>query len=203
MQNRPVLPVERSALRREKIAAREALAAEEHSRLSQLIEARLTTLLQRCQPRLLGFCWPFRAEFDCRPLVSRLIAAGMQACLPRVVTPDAALQFCAWRPDSKMLVDRHGIHYPASCETRTPDVLLMPVNAFDVAGYRLGYGGGYFDRTLAELAAVSLQPLTIGVGFELARVDSIFPAPHDIPLDAVVTDAGVETFSARLRGALN
>lgn len=159
--------------------------------------------MQRCQPRRLGFCWPFRAEFDCRPLVSRLIAGGTKACLPQVVAPAEALRFCVWRPGSEMLIDRHGIHYPASCETITPDMLLMPVNAFDAAGYRLGYGGGYFDRTLAELAAQSLRPLAIGIGFELARVSSIFPAPHDIPLDAVVTEAGMQVFSARLGRALN
>lgn len=203
LESRPVFSVERSALRRARIAAREALPPEEHSRLSQFVETHLDGLMQRCQPRRLGFCWPFRAEFDCRPLVSRLIADGAQACLPQVMTPAAALRFCVWRPGGEMLIDRHGIHYPASCETITPDVLLMPVNAFDAAGYRLGYGGGYFDRTLAELAARSLRPLSIGVGFELARVPSIFPAPYDIPLDAVVTEAGMQVFSARLERALN
>ncbi|MCX7176424.1 MAG: 5-formyltetrahydrofolate cyclo-ligase [Proteobacteria bacterium] len=198
MESRPVCSVERSALRREKIAAREALPAEEHGRLSTAIEAHLAGLLQRCRPSRLGFCWPIRAEFDCRPLVTRLIATGVQACLPRVMTPDAALKFCAWRPDSEMLIDRYGIHYPASGEMLTPDVLLMPVNAFDAAGYRLGYGGGYFDRTLAELAALAQRPVAIGVGFELARVDSIYPGPHDMPLDAVVTELGIDSFPARL-----
>ncbi|MFA6310988.1 MAG: 5-formyltetrahydrofolate cyclo-ligase [Sterolibacterium sp.] len=198
MENRPAYVVERSALRREKIAAREALPHQEHHRLSVAIEGHLEALLQRCQPRMLAFCWPIRAEFDCRPLVARLIAAGGRACLPRVTAPETALAFCAWRPDSPMLIDRYGIHYPASGETVTPDVLLMPVNAFDAAGYRLGYGGGYFDRTLAELAALARQPLAIGVGFELARVASILPAPHDIPVDAVVTEAGIATFSARI-----
>lgn len=185
-------------MRREKIAAREALPPDEHRRLSIAIEGHLASLLQSCQPRMLGFCWPIRAEFDCRPLVARLIAAGGRACVPRVAAPETALKFCAWRPDSQMLVDRYGIHYPANGETVTPDVLLMPVNAFDAAGYRLGYGGGYFDRTLAELAALARQPLAIGVGFELARVASIFPAPHDMPLDAVVTEAGIVSISARL-----
>jgi len=199
LESSPVFSVERSALRREKIAAREALPAGEHQRLSNSIEAHLSVLLQSRQPRRLGFCWPFRSEFDCRPLVSRLIASGVEACLPRVMAPDAVLTFCAWQPDSKMLIDHYGIHYPASCALLTPDVLLMPVNAFDAAGYRLGYGGGYFDRTLAAFAALSMQPVTIGVGFELARVASIFPAMHDIPVDAVVTEAGVELFSSRMR----
>ena len=200
MESSPVFSVDRSTLRREKIAAREALPAAEHRRLSLSIEAHLTALLQSCRPRRLGFCWPIRGEFDCRPLVARLIASGVQACLPRVMAPDAPLEFRAWQPDSRMLVGQYGIHFPAGGESLTPDVLLMPVNAFDAAGYRLGYGGGYFDRTLAELSTLALRPLGIGVGFELARVASIFPAAHDMPLDAVVTEAGIEKFSNRLPG---
>ena len=200
VESSPVLSVERSAIRSAKIAAREALTARQHRRLSLAIEAHLAGLLQACRPRVLGFCWPFRAEFDCRPLVAKLIAAGIGACLPRVISPDAALEFRAWRPGSEMSIDRFGIHYPATGETLTPDVLLLPVNAFDPAGYRLGYGAGYFDRTLAELAGLALYPLAIGAGFELARVDSIFPAAHDIPLDAVVTEVGVEIFSTRMQG---
>ena len=69
-----------------------------------------------------------------------------------------------------------------------PQALLIPVNAFDVAGYRIGYGGGFFDRTLATTVPM---PLSIGVGFELARVDSIRPEAYDMPLDAMVTEAGV------------
>jgi len=184
-------------LRSEKIAAREALPPDQHQSLSQSIETHLVNLLQRCQPQVLGFCWPFRAEFDCRPLVIRLLATGVRACLPLVETAESPMKFRAWHTDSQMLVDRYGIHFPATGELLTPDMLLMPVNAFDNAGFRLGYGTGYFDRTLAELAAHGLRPLAIGVGFELARVASINPAAHDIPLDAVVTEAGVAAFSTR------
>ena len=184
-------------MRREKIAAREALPAQQHQGRSQAIEVHLARLLQHCQPRILAFCWPFRAEFDCRPLIERLLAAGVRSCLPLVSTAGAALEFRAWRPESAMAIDRYGIHYPAAGAMLVPDVLLLPVNAFDPAGYRLGYGAGYFDRTLAQYSAQGLQPLAIGVGFELARVPSIYPRAHDIPLDAVVTEAGADIFSAR------
>ncbi|MDD5175132.1 MAG: 5-formyltetrahydrofolate cyclo-ligase [Sterolibacterium sp.] len=194
--------VDRPALRRAKIAAREALPPAQHRNLSQAIDTHLANLLQRCQPRVLGFCWPFRAEFDCRPLVIRLLETGVRACLPLAETAETSLKFRAWRKDSEMLIDRYGIHFPAAGELLTPDVLLMPVNAFDNAGFRLGYGAGYFDRTLAELAANGLHPLAIGVGFELARVASINPAAHDIPLDAVVTENGATAFSTRARDLL-
>jgi 5,10-methenyltetrahydrofolate synthetase len=87
-----------------------------------------------------------------------------------------------------MTVDPYGIPIPATPPAPPPDVLLIPLVAFDAAGYRLGYGGGYFDRTLA---ALDPRPLSVGVGFELARVADLQPAPHDIPLDRIVTEAGV------------
>lgn len=185
----------RAALRSAGIAAREALSASEHRRLSLALEAHLQRLLQRCQPRIVGFCWPIRGEFDCRPLAAQLIELGVRCCLPRVAEYEKTMTFHAWRPDSAMVIDRYGIHTPSVGELLVPDLLLIPVNVFDAAGYRLGYGAGYFDRTLAALTP---RPLTIGVGFELARSASIDPAWHDIPLDAVVTEAGIEIFSARL-----
>ena len=69
--------------------------------------------------------------------------------------------------------------------------MLIPVNAFDAQGYRIGYGGGFFDRTLAALAQSSERPLAIGVGYALARVETTYPQAHDVPLDAVVTEVGV------------
>ena len=95
-----------------------------------------------------------------------------------------------------MVTDRYGIHYPASGDMLHPDLLLIPVNAFDAQGFRLGYGKGHFDHTLASLVP---RPLAIGVGFELARVASIHPQAHDIPMDAVVTENGTECFSQRAR----
>lgn len=86
-----------------------------------------------------------------------------------------------------MTTDRHGIPIPAGDGSLHPEVVLLPLVAFDADGYRIGYGGGYFDRTLA---AMSPRPLAIGVGFELARVDSTGPQAHDIRLDVIVTETG-------------
>ena len=182
----------RALLRRNGIAAREGLSAEQHARLSARIEAELTRLLVAQVPGVLGFCWPIRAEFDARPLVSRLLGHGWKACLPVLVGVGEAMSFRAWQPDAPMALDRYGIHYPAAGESLRPDILLMPVNAFDGQGYRIGYGGGYFDRTLA---AMNPRPLAVGLGFEVARVDSILPQPHDIRLDAMITESGVELFT--------
>ena len=114
-----------------------------------------------------------------------------QALLPVVVAPKTPLAFRAWTPQTPMVKDRYGIETPAEGEFVVPQALLIPVNAFDVAGYRIGYGGGFFDRTLATTVPM---PLSIGVGFELARLDSIHPEAHDQRLDAMVSEAGVFHF---------
>lgn len=183
----------RARLRRECIAAREAMPAVQRA----AHEARIRTLLWEWfspQPAgSVGFCWPIRAEVDCRPLILRLLAAGWQAVMPVVVDRAAPMRFRAWAPEVPMTRDPHGIPVPHSAEVPAPSVLLLPLVAYDETGYRLGYGGGYFDRTLAHCR---IRPVTIGVGYTLGHIDSIHPCAHDIPLDMVVTEAGLQCFSA-------
>ncbi len=181
----------RQALRRQGIERRMALPPATHAALS----TRVCALIQQHFPELAGlhvaFCWPYKNEPDLRPLMQSWLAEGnpgYAALLPVVIDADRALAFRAWTPDCTMCTDRYGIPTPSSGEFLTPDALLIPVNVFDARGYRIGYGGGYFDRTLASLQSTTL---TIGVGFELARVDSIEPEEHDLPLAAIVTEAGV------------
>lgn len=178
----------RAALRREKLAARMALDAITHLALSSRIEAHLAALLMPFPPQVLAFCAPVRSEFDARPLASLLIERGWRAAMPIVDTPDAPMSFRPWTPSSAMTIDRHGIPIPAESQTIRPAIVLLPLLAFDPRGFRLGYGGGYFDRTLATLVP---RPVAIGVGFELAQVPDIRPQAHDIPLDAVVTETGI------------
>ena len=194
------LATTRASLRREKIAAREALSAAQHAQLSASLGIHLADFLRHSPPTVLGFCWPYRGEFDCRPLVVTLLATGVRACLPWVKGEEEAMDFREWRPDSTLLTDRHGIPFPASGARLLPDLLLIPVNAFDAQGFRIGYGSGYFDRTLKSLDP---KPLSLGVGFELARVATIQPEIHDIPLDAVVTETGLELYSDRARSHIS
>jgi len=179
----------RTALRREKLAARTALDEKTRTSLSARIEKHLADLLTPLPPQTLSFCAPVRGEFDVRPLVSLLIERGWRAAMPVVEVANAPMSFRTWTPSSVMTSDRHGIPIPAKGQTTVPDIVLLPLVAFDPQGFRLGYGGGYFDRTLATLVP---RPLAIGVGFELARVADVRPHRHDIPLDAVVTEAGIE-----------
>lgn len=181
----------RRELRRRGIEARMALPPATHAALS----TRVCELIRQNFPKLAGmhvaFCWPYKNEPDLRPLMRSWLAEGnpgYAALLPVVVDAGRALAFRAWTPDCTMQTDRYGIPTPSSGEFLTPEALLVPVNVFDARGYRIGYGGGYFDRTLASLQSTTLA---IGVGFELARVDSIEPEEHDVPLAAIVTEAGV------------
>lgn len=179
----------RLELRRRLIAARETLDAAEHARRSAALEAHLEALLARLAPPTLGFCWPYRGEFDARALVMRWLAgdAARRAALPVVAARGAPLAWRRWTPGCPLADDVHGIPYPVHGEALVPQLLLIPCNGFDARGTRLGYGAGYFDRTLAAMAP---PPLAVGVAFELARVDDLQPQAHDRPMDWLVTEGG-------------
>ncbi len=155
--------------------------------ISDLVRARVPELTQAC----IGFCWPFGGEINLLKLVRESIALGATAALPCVVEKNQPLEFWAWRPGMEMARGIWNIPVPAERTIVRPTVVLVPLVGFDDAGYRLGYGGGYFDRTLATLDS---PPLTIGIGYEFARLNTIYPQPHDIPLDAIVTETGCTVF---------
>lgn len=137
---------------------------------------------------VVGFCWPIKAEYDARRLMRRYRLAGARTALPAVVQRAAALQFRLWQPGVAMRQGPLGIPYPADGPPVQPGIVLLPLVGFGRAGDRLGYGGGYFDRTLAHAAP---RPLAVGVGFELGRIETTRPQEHDVPMDAIVTEAGM------------
>ncbi|WP_434514659.1 5-formyltetrahydrofolate cyclo-ligase [Dechloromonas sp. ARDL1] len=175
----------RRALRRDMVARRAALSDAGHEALSARIVDHLLTALPL--PRIVAFCWPIKHEPDVRAAIPRWAAQGVSAALPVVVREGAPLAFRLWTPDTQLAADRYGIPTPTAGEFVQPDMLLLPLNGFDADGYRLGYGGGYFDRTLA---ALSPRPLAVGVGFEINRLPTIRPEAHDQRLDWLVTEAG-------------
>ncbi|MDR1275020.1 MAG: 5-formyltetrahydrofolate cyclo-ligase [Candidatus Accumulibacter sp.] len=185
----------RRALRAHLIERRLAVSPSTHALYSSRISDSLQAHFPELEERRVAFCWPMKNEPDLRPLLRRWTQRnrpGFMALLPVVKKRGTALVFRKWTPDAPMATDAFGLAVPdEDAETANPEALLIPVNAFDAAGYRLGYGGGFFDRTLAQLEP---PPLAIGIGFEMARVDSIDPAAHDRRLNAVVTEAGVYRF---------
>ena len=157
---------------------------------------RIDTHLERAFPGFangtLAICWPFKNEYDPRFLAHRLRERGARTALPVVVAPRLPLIFRPWKPGDELAKGVYDIPYPASGDPVVPDYALVPMNAFDAGGFRLGYGGGFFDRTLAHLrSADPKRPVAIGVTHELARIETIHPQVHDIPMDFVATELGV------------
>jgi 5,10-methenyltetrahydrofolate synthetase len=143
-------------------------------------------------PQLAGLCiglyWPYQGEFDPRHAVHHFCSRGAKAALPEVVRKAEPLRFRAWWPGVAMGKGVYDIPVPLDTEVVVPQALIMPPVGFDAAGFRLGYGGGFYDRTLASL---SLRPLTIGVAYELSRLSTIHPQDFDLAMDYVVTERGI------------
>lgn len=137
---------------------------------------------------LIGSYQPFRGEFDPRAAMRMFRKCGSRTALPVVIQKNEPMQFREWWPGAPMTTDEFDIPVPDGTEVIRPEAILMPSLGFDARGYRLGYGGGYFDRTLA---AFPVHPLKIGVAFESSRLPTIHPQSHDVPMDFVVTQAGV------------
>jgi 5-formyltetrahydrofolate cyclo-ligase len=169
------------------IALRQALPADERRRWGERIGAELRSAIAG-RPGILGVYWPFRAEFDPRPLIEWAVAEGRGVALPAVVDRKGPLEYRAWRPGEPLVDGVWNIPVPERREIVVPAVVLAPLVGFDPACYRLGYGGGYFDRTLAALAP---RPLAIGVGYAVQELATIHPQPFDVPMDLIVTETGV------------
>ena len=168
------------------IERRLAISAEDRAARSAAITTALDALLAPRQGALVGCYWPFRGEYDPRWLLRQWHGRGMRLALPVAAERAKPLLFRSWRPGDRLTPGLWDIPVPAEGDPVSPDVLLVPVVGFDRHLYRLGYGGGYFDRTLA---ALETKPLAVGVGFEQARIPTIFPQLHDVPMDVIVTEA--------------
>ena len=154
---------------------------------SERIDRHLDTVLPDLRGRVVGFCWPYKGEHDCRPVVRRLLERGSRSALPVIVAPRSPLAFREWHEGAAMVEGAHGIPVPRHGADIVPDVVLLPANGFDAHGFRLGYGAGYFDRTLATL---DRRPVVFGICYELGRLSTIYPRAHDIALDYIVTEDG-------------
>lgn len=194
----------RDKLRQQLRTARAALSPARHAHHSGAIVATLRDWLAGPQApvltaRSVGFCLPWQGECAIEPLLVALAGEGWQVSVPVALTPNQPMIFRRWWPQVPLTRDRHGIAIPDTEPCAAPALLLIPLLGVDAHGYRLGYGGGYFDRTLAELAVHGQRPVCVGVGFELARIDTLAAQAHDQPLDALVTEAGLVFFADNIR----
>lgn len=176
---------QRQALRKRLLDARSQLA-DRDERERRLVD-RVRRWLRTVPVARLACYWPVRGEPDLLQLVANWLHedAGRTAALPVVV--DAGLQFVAWTPQSEMEPGAFGIAVPRVRRVIAPQLVIVPCIGVDVQRYRLGYGGGYYDRTLAQF---KVKPVTVGVAFDCARLPTIDPQPHDIRLDLAITESG-------------
>ncbi len=190
----PEIRAWRRSMRAELLTRRLAVPPDEKARRGAFLRKLIWEQFPELRHGRLGFYWPFKGEVDLRDLVRDCLALGAEAALPVVVESGQPLQFWAWHPRMKLRRGIWNIPVPSEPSIVRPTALLVPLLGFDRAGYRLGYGGGYYDRTLATM---NPRPLTIGVGYDLGRLDSIHPQPHDIPMDVIVTESGFTQFRYR------
>jgi 5,10-methenyltetrahydrofolate synthetase len=176
----------RKAERQRLIDQRLLLSSDERTSRSERIASRLDTAIAGMRGRIVSLYWPFRGEPDLRGWIERVEEQGGRTALPVVIKKGWPLEFRIWSPGDPLERGVWNILVPAHGPSVQPDVVIAPVVGFDEANYRLGYGGGFFDRTLA---AMPKRPLVIGVGYAESRIRTIYPQPHDIPMDVIVTGA--------------
>ena len=176
----------RKAERERLIAARLAISADARAAMSQRIAEGLDAAIGDIAGRMVSLYWPFRGEPDLRPWMASVNERGGRTALPIVVEKGAAADLPRLRPGDRLEKGVWNIPIPAEGDPVLPDIVISPIVGIDPRNYRLGYGGGFFDRTLA---AMPFKPLVIGVGYEMQRIATIYPQPHDIPMDRLVTEA--------------
>ena len=178
----------RKARRAELVARRSGTPADQRAAWNARITENLVGGFGIPPEAVVGFCWPYKGEFDARFAVRKWREQGALAALPEVVQSKAPMQFRLWRPGVPMRPGVYDIPVPDGTEVVEPDLAVVPMNGFDARGYRLGYGGGFFDRTLA---ALERRVVAIGVSYEILRMETIHPQPYDIAMDFVVTEEGI------------
>jgi len=178
----------RQTERQRLIDERKALSSTQRDEHTRSVAANLDQVIGDVAGKHVSMFWPFLGEPDLRGWMATLTARGAMCLLPVVVAKAKPLVFRSWRMGERLERGVWNIPVPAEGTQAVPDIVIAPVVGFDADCFRLGYGGGFFDRTLAYL---DRKPLAIGVGFESQKIRTIHPLAHDIPMDVIITDTGV------------
>jgi 5-formyltetrahydrofolate cyclo-ligase len=184
----------KAALRLERLALRDSMTAEARTEASLRMLGHAGDAIEFAPGQAISGFWPIRSEVDIRPLMARLGARGARLCLPVIL-------------DKKTIVFRERVAGAPTVETGfgttgpgedaavlDPDIMLVPLSAFDKAGHRIGYGAGYYDRAIERLRQKGHMPRLIGIAFDCQEVASVPAEPHDVALDAMLTESGLRIF---------
>ncbi|MDL2398756.1 5-formyltetrahydrofolate cyclo-ligase [Rhizobium mayense] len=182
------IPAWRKTERQKLIDERKSLLSAQREEFTRLIANYLNHVVTDVAGRYISMFWPFLGEPDLRGWMAAATSRGATCLLPVVAAKRTPLIFRSWKIGERLERGIWNIPVPADGKEAIPDVVIAPLVGFDSNCFRLGYGGGYFDRTLAHLGR---KPLAIGVGFESQKIKTIHPLAHDIPMDVIVTDTGV------------
>jgi 5,10-methenyltetrahydrofolate synthetase len=179
-------PARKADLRKQLLAARRTIDSATRAAWDQAIGAQVVAWWKAAQPAALGVYWPLRDEPDLHPAYAELARLGARLLLPVVVQKNAALEFAEWRIGEEMVKDAMGVAVPADLRLQDayPPALLVPCLGFNPLGYRLGYGGGFYDRTLARHAP---RPQTLGIAYQCLQVQFDSDG-HDVALDRIITE---------------
>jgi 5-formyltetrahydrofolate cyclo-ligase len=187
------ISAEKAMLRAAALAKRDALSGEQRMAAAQAIARRGLPIEITPGAVVAGYS-PIRSEIDPAPLMQELAARGMRLALPVIVARDAPLGFRLWAANDTLLRGPLGILEPSPDAAEiVPDIVLVPLAAFDRSGHRIGYGAGHYDRTLARLRD-SKKIIVIGLAFAVQEIETIPALPHDVALDYVLTETRLFDF---------
>ena len=177
------------------VAERQQASAALCARLQHWFDERLaeSSVARRSSPLIVAGFWPMADEPDLRPLLRWLDLNQVIICLPVIVERNTPLEFHCWTPDTQLSAQAFGVMEPPRQQALVPEILLVPTLGFTPQAARLGYGGGYYDRSLAALQRAGTKPLKIGVAWQqglLTEADAFVPQPHDVVLDTIATPEG-------------
>ena len=182
----PTIKLWRRQQRATLLAQRQTIDNEARQHAAQMVARELDALVAANGCSTIGLYWPIKHEINLLPWADALARrTGVVLCLPVVVTRNEPLEYWRWSQGEALSRGFWDIPIPACRDVVIPDLMMAPLVGFDQANYRLGYGGGYFDRTLASFAQ---RPMVAGVGYDFSGLETIFPQSHDIPMDAVITE---------------
>ena len=187
----------KKTLRKEALARRDALDPQWRIDASLRISEAADRLAIQPGSVVAGF-WPMRSEVDVRPLMFALRDRGARLCLPAILDK-TTIVFRELVRGAEMVDMGFGTHGPGpEAAVLEPDLILMPLAAFDARGHRIGYGGGYYDRAIARLHAAGRDPRLLGIAFDCQEVPRVPDEPHDVVLPAILTESGLRHFASAL-----
>ncbi|MGF9563412.1 5-formyltetrahydrofolate cyclo-ligase [Neorhizobium sp. JUb45] len=186
---------EKANLRNGRLAARDAIPPAERLEKNRSLTAHGLGAISVPAGTTVSVFLPIRSEVDLRPLMTAFADEDARLCLPAILDRETIV-FREYRLDAELISMGFGTFGPAEHEAvLQPDIMLVPLAAFDTFGNRIGYGGGYYDRAIHQMREKGGNPRLIGIAFDCQEVASVPAEPHDIRLDAILTESGYRTFA--------